>query len=76
MTRDADLGARVRMLCGAFHAEAVTLSAALLDAIEAAHGVLQPVADHRSPAGIAAAVAFQILADAIADAKPPEPVKL
>ena len=63
----------VREACAPFRAELTALAAGMLGAMEAAHEILAPAADEPGPAGEAAMTALQILADAIASAKPPEP---
>lgn len=65
--------AHLRQLTGQVEASATILAADLLNTIRSARDVLAPVADDPSEAGIAAGVAFQLLADADASATPPEP---
>lgn len=74
MTADQVAGT-VRGLCAGFHSEAAALAADGLNAMQAAHDALVPVSDHRNSAGRAAALALQILADAIASAQPPEAIR-
>lgn len=62
--------AHVRSLLIGVNTDAIALAAELLTAARSAADVLAPVADENSPEGIAAGIAFQILADAIAGAVP------
>lgn len=66
-----DALAQVRGLFPGLNSDALHRIARLLDAVEVARDVLSPVAEEATPAGIAAGTAFQILADAIAEANPP-----
>lgn len=62
---------QLRRLFGEVNTDAVHLAARLLDAIEVSRDILAPVAEEATPAGIAAGLAFQILADAATEAAPP-----
>lgn len=72
MTSAADALGHVRTLFVGLDTGAVALAAGLVTAMRSACDVLAPVADEGTEAGAAAAIAFQILADALAEAEPPQ----
>lgn len=66
-----DALAQLRRVCSGTAGDGVHLAARLLDAVEQARDLLAPLADEESAAGAVALAAFQLLADAAADAAPP-----